>query len=75
MKENRIYCDHPANKYCSLSPQLSCLRFSNCPLAPRLSEIGVTCSLDDLQVVQAAGGLTVEDILFEGVGLYNSIKP
>lgn len=75
MKENRIYCDHPANKYCNLSPQLSCLQFNNCPLAPCLSEIGITCSLDDFQVVQAAASLTVEDILFEGVGLYNSIKP
>lgn len=75
MKENRIYCDHPANKYCNLSPQLSCLQFSNCPLAPRLSEIGITCPLAGFQVAQAAASLTVEDILFEGVGLCNRIKP
>lgn len=49
MKENRIQGVYPANNYRNLSLQPSSLWFSNCPLAPTLSEKGIAFSLDDFQ--------------------------
>lgn len=78
MKDNRIYCDHPANNYCNLNLQLSCLQFSNYPFAPILSEIRITCSFDDFRVIQAASmrqnSLTVETFYSKVLG-YNRIQP
>ena len=71
MNENRIYCGHPAKNYCKLSLQSSCLQFNNCPCA--LSGIEVTFSLGNFQgdqpVTERQSSLTMEDILFQGVGI------